>query len=450
MADNKKSKADSKFTVIVSGLPDGAKKKPGVVNFSSLRALRDANPLVNLCIETLKHMVIKIPYFINVKERYQEEAESLKPKIDELYNYIEYPNQQDSYRAFWLKTLEDVLTIDRGAIETVYNLAGEPIERYHVDGTSIFPIYNEEGILQDPAYIQLVDNLQEPSAVFSPNEMDILTNSPDGSIGTYGYGKSPVERIISNIVTYINADNFNGQKFTDDNLPPFAVNLEGVDKNGLEAFKANWNQQTLEGMWNGIFTNAKGMSVEKLRESNQEMQFYELTLWLARVIIGAFELSPQDLGITMDVNKATAQSQQDITKSQSLRNLLDLMAEYHNRLIYRFSQVDPDFGKLEFQYDELDKLDSKTQAEIDKIEIEAGIFTADEKRLERGMAPRAIEQESEDEDIEEETEQVAEENIELPPTKEVTKSQMTVDEFVKITKAVQKEPKSKYHNFYGN
>lgn len=118
------------------------------------------------------------------------------------------------------------------------------------------------------------------------------------------------------------------------------------------------------------------------------MQFYELNLWLARIIFATFEVSPQDLGFTMDVNKATAGVQERLTKSQGVANLLDVMAEEVNKeIISDLATIDSKFDEIEFAFDVQDRIDAKVQAEVDQIHITSGTRTPDELRVRDGLDP---------------------------------------------------------------
>jgi phage portal protein BeeE len=174
------------------------------------------------------------------------------------------------------------------------------------------------------------------------------------------------------------------------------INLPGATEDQVNEFKTQWEAGTEGKLWKAMFTNIDrdGMIIEKLRESNQEMQYYELTLWLAKVIVAAFEISPQDVGLTMDINKATGEVQERNTKNQGIRNMLDLMSEYANSIIRDLAEVAPRFGDLEYVYTDLDRLDAKTQAEIDEIYTRIGKVLPEELRARDGIPDFTEEQQA--------------------------------------------------------
>ena len=378
---------------------DRGKPKTSRFSFGMLRNLRDLNPIVNVCVETLKHTIVKLPFSVHVYGDY--DTKEYKDEIDFVTNLVENPNPQESFRLFWLKVLEDILVIDRGAIEKINNHKGQVSQYWYVDGATIRPCFDEYGILEDPAYKQYLANELLPSATFSYDELDILMNSPLGSVGMQGYGKSPVERVLLTITTAIQADTFNSQTFSKSSLPPYLLNLKKGTKAQVTALKEAWEGQTMGNMWKGIFMNADDITIQKLRDSNQEMQFYELTLWLSRVIVAAFEMSPQDIGLTMDINKATATVQRELSKNQAIRNLMDIISEWYNqKLIKQLAEQNARFGALCFEFDELDKLDEKTQAEIDAINTNIGKVNPEYLRKRDGIEIEEVDIEVDDDELE--------------------------------------------------
>jgi phage portal protein BeeE len=400
MADKaKKSLSQTKFRMAVAGtdmLGVVAHKPNPKLSWAVLRAVKDANPIVNVVVESLKHMVIKIPFHIGVKDEYKNNSEDYETEINYLHRLFERPNPQEGRRIFWLKVLEDILTIDRGCIEKVRDSRGLVTELWSVDGATIKPLMDAEGYYMTPAYAQYLPGEAEACALFEEDELDVLMNSPLSHIDMIGYGKSPIERIILTILTSINSENFNASVFDKNALPPFMINLPGATEDQVNEFKTQWEAGTEGKLWKAMFTNIDrdGMIIEKLRESNQEMQYYELTLWLAKVIVAAFEISPQDVGLTMDINKATGEVQERNTKNQGIRNMLDLMSEYANSIIRDLAEVAPRFGDLEYVYTDLDRLDAKTQAEIDEIYTRIGKVLPEELRARDGIPDFTEEQQA--------------------------------------------------------
>lgn len=381
----KKTKVSSKLTDQFN-TPLIRNKRSAVTPYV-LRQLAKNNNLVQVVINRLKHSAVKVPYIVRAIE--EEKQEELKPQIDFVKNLLKRPNPDDSFRKLFSKVIDDVLTIDMGVVEKVRDSRGYITELYSVDGATIYPQLDEYGNYKDIAYKQFIElGSDKPDAEFELDELLVCQLNPQTENDRQGFGKSPVESIVQTVISSLQAMIYNTSFFSDSKVPPFMANLQGVSTKDLIAFKSAFETQVANNSWTTVFTNAEKMDMKSLRPSNQEMQFYELNLWLARIIFATFEVSPQDMGFTMDVNKATAGVQERITKSQGVANLLDVMTEEINKeIISDLATIDPKFDEIEFTFDVQDKIDAKVQAEVDQIYVTSGIRTPDELRARDGLDP---------------------------------------------------------------
>ena len=118
------------------------------------------------------------------------------------------------------------------------------------------------------------------------------------------------------------------------------------------------------------------------------MQFLEWQIYLVRKIAAVFGLTPQDLGVTFDVNRSTSEIQQENTEDRGLRPLLALVQEYLTREIV----WDPAFGgidnNLAFRFTRLNIKETTSKAQINKLAL-AGVpwKSVNEARVEEGREP---------------------------------------------------------------
>jgi hypothetical protein len=383
--NNKKSETQSKYgqAIITQSNPYGVREKPTKISFDLLRSIRKLSPIVAVCVKTLVHSVVKIPGHFEVKGDLNPEFYS--KEIEYLENMVQYPNPQDNERTFWTKTLEDILVLDRGCIEFVRNGKGEIVQMWSVPGYTIKPRMDKHGIFSSPAYVQIMPGETKASAEFEEDEIEVLMDNPVNDLDTYGYGISPIEQIINAVVTLLNADTYNASVFTKNSIPAFLVKMGGWSPEQLDSFQRTWEEKASSNNFKGLFVSAEDIQYQRLKDSNQEMQYYELTLWLAKLVIAAFEMSPQDLGLTMDINRATGDTQREISKNQGIANLLDIRKEFYQKLIRYMAMVNPKFKDIEYFPAPMDMLDERTKAEIDKIYLDAGVKLVDEVRKELGL-----------------------------------------------------------------
>lgn len=388
----KESKTKSKYAV------ETLFSKKGFDNFQinaqNLRNLANANPIVKICINRLKKTISKSPYIIKAIDK--KENDALKPEIDFLKKLLKTPNNNnETFRTLMIKTLDDVLILDQGIIEKVKNIKGEIKELYHVDGSTIKSMYDDYGILESPAFEQyLRPGDREPSASFEKEDLLIFQSNPKSQNDMLGKGESPLEGVILTVLTSINALIYNASIFDESKIPPAIVNLKGFSPELLKQFKQNFESQIQGKQWTNAYTNAEDMNFQLLRPNNQDMQFYELNLWLFRIICAAYDLSPQEFGFTMDINKATAQSQENISKKGGYEIYADVVAEeINNSIIGDLALINPKFSRVEFAWDLEDRNDDLKQAQIDEIYTRIGKVLPNELRIRDGEDPLTYDQE---------------------------------------------------------
>lgn len=385
----KKSKESSQASLANQfGWNTASRARSVVITPQDLRNLSYSNNIVRICINAIKHSVSRIEYIVRAKDEKQKDL--YKAEIDYVKSLLKQPNPNDeTFRSLISKLCEDILVLDNGVVEKVRNPLGYVVEMYNVDGATIKPCINEYGQYEDPAFKQYLAGFEEKaSAEFEANELLVFQVNPQVQNGFAGIGKSPVEAIIQTVTASLQAAIYNNSIFNEQKIPPFVANLAGVPTEQLTAFKLAFEQSLAGNPWAMAWTNATNLDVKSLRPSNQEMQFYELNKWLATIIFAAFEVSPQDFGFTMDVNRATAEVQERIAKSRGIANILDVIAEeINNDLISDLAEVNPKFNEIEFAWDNMDKLEAKEQAEIDKIYVEIGKNTINELRARDGQDP---------------------------------------------------------------
>ena len=363
---------------------------PSKVTFQQLRNLSLANNLVRNCINRIKHTVIKVDWSVAPKDT-KVDPEVYQEEIDYVTKLLNYPNPQDSNRDLLSKIVEDILVIDQGVLEKVRNMRGELINLYPVDGATIRPNIDEYGLLAKPAYYQYLEQTAtgvEPDAEFDEQDLVIFQINPQVQNGRVGYGLSPVEAIIQTVVTTLQASIYNESLFNSKQLPPFIANLPKVSKEDLMNFKFQFMKSVEEDIWTTAFVNTENLDIKPLRPSNQDMQFAQLNEWLAKIIFSAFELSGQNFGMTMDINRATSESQERL--EQGAHNVIDEVQDRINRcVVAELAQTNSRFDEVEFKFDSVNKQDEKAKADIAQIYLTNGVVSPNEVRHDMGLEPIA-------------------------------------------------------------
>ena len=118
------------------------------------------------------------------------------------------------------------------------------------------------------------------------------------------------------------------------------------------------------------------------------MQFLEWQIYLVRKIAAVYGLSPQDLGLTHDINRATSEIVDQQTEDRGIRPLLTLLQDHLTREVV----WDPAFGgrdnNLAFRFTKLNLKQTLNTAKIAGLEL-AGVpyRSVNEWRKGQGLEP---------------------------------------------------------------
>jgi phage portal protein BeeE len=105
--------------------------------------------------------------------------------------------------------------------------------------------------------------------------------------------------------------------------------------------------------------------------------------FLIRIIADAFDLPAQFLGVTSDVNRATAAEMTEMAFRSAIVPTARLIAEHLTRDVISKKMG---WNDLEFVFADVDATDEMQQARIDAILLQNGILTVNEVRRARGLS----------------------------------------------------------------
>lgn len=234
----------------------------------------------------------------------------------EIFSLLNDPDPYFSEESSWyylLSTvLEDLLLIDRGVIIKVRNSKGEIIALTPVDGITIRPYVDETGFITH--YVQVVDG--EPTREYIPKEDVIIFRSNiTGDVYMYGYGVPNMDVLWTTILSDLYIDKGNVDYYRKGGSVPEGF-LSVSPPNNEEGIYVQFDKEELDGIQRQLqaiimsdFTQVPIISGGKfewidLKGNRKDMQFKELAEYLIRKICAVFQVSPQDVGVLHDVNRA--------------------------------------------------------------------------------------------------------------------------------------------------
>lgn len=313
-------------------------------------------------------------------------SEQLITKVKTLFDR---PNPAtDSFRSFIEPVIEDLLVLDAGVIEKVRTLRGEPAQLWAVDGGSIRVSSNWDGSSPtEPRYFWYPDGSLR--AQFNNDEMVYMMANPSTYRPT---GLSPLETLKLAIDSELSGHTYNHRQVVNA-APDGLLDLgEGARPDQVESFKSYWHSEVAGQGAMAFIGGSKGAKFTPFRNSNRDMQFLEWQIYLVRKIAAVFGLSPQDFGLTFDVNRSSGEVQQENSEDRGIRPILSLLQDYLTREIV----WDEAFGGMEnnlaFRFTSLNLRETLNQAKVMEIQL-AGVpwRSVNEVRKEQGLAPWGIE-----------------------------------------------------------
>ncbi len=244
-------------------------------------------------------------------------------------------NKQKSFRELIEPVIEDILVLDRGVMEKEITVGGLPNALHLVDGASIRTRPMWSGDENDPRYEWW------PNNVFVSNMLDtqvVLMMANPTSHRVDGF--SPLEALKATIDADLAARDFN-TRMVRQTSPNGILNLgENVGANIVDSFRVYWDSEVAGKKQMGIIGGVKNPEFMNLGQSARDMQYMQWQVYLLRKIAAVFGIAPQDLGITFDVNRANATTQQELSEDRGLKPLLRLIEDQMNvKIIADFART---------------------------------------------------------------------------------------------------------------
>lgn len=394
---------------------------PRFVDIPFIRYLA-GTPYVEMCITTIVDEVCSVPWDVVPKDGMTPTTETDK-HIEEAKNFFSNPNtNKESFEEIRRKYLRDILEIDAGVLNKIFNMKNEMVEMVARDGatftknpdiygmftdrediildTAILPPNKESSVMAlEPGFISSSD-AREKAAYFQYGWLSGARPVPFGKKEIIWfernprtddiYGRSPVQVLAETIQTLIYSIEHNLEYFNDNSIPKGVLALEGSDADEIEAFKDQWIQQQLkkdtEGNWKKSFHNLpivnKKPDFVRFQLTNSELELLEGQKWWAKMVWACFGVTSVELGYTEDSKGLANQIvQSNVFRKRSIYPLLRL-EEYkiNQEIISEFEYDDIEFKFILFDVEEETK-----RAAFYKLQLDAGIRTINEIRQDEGL-----------------------------------------------------------------
>lgn len=290
---------------------------------------------------------------VNIRRRQVGNAEIAvtpgdpKRKFDKKIQYgleliLDQPNERrENWSELISSVLEDILVLGRGALSKGMTVDRKPTSLYAEDASTIKIYPGWDGDPNKPRY--LYEEFGTSRKVPLRNDELIM---PILDPATYRYGLSPVQVLMDTIKADIEATK-QALRTMQQKPPPNAFQIQNASSQQLEAMRDAYDRDIAgqkELFWFGGPSAAIHFPLVFSAKDNQFMEYQE---YMVKKIATIFMMSAQYFNMTADINRATSETQKDITEDTGLIPLLLMLEQYFNReLVADYAPVLP-YGRYD-------------------------------------------------------------------------------------------------------
>lgn len=354
----------------------GLRRKPdSSVSFEVLRRFARTHEVSRICINARKRQMSSLDWAIvpvdpEDKTDYTADIDLIRAYFKNLGGY------RVRFREFQDTLIEDLLVLDAACAYKQRDRAGNILYYMPVDSSTIKLRVDEQGNTPEPpepAYIQYVNG--NKTGEFTADEMIYEMMNPRTETP---YGLAPLESLILIVTSALKGTLYNLAFLTEGNVPEGIMSMpEGWSTKQISEYADYWDALISgdQGQQRKV-KFAPGGSTYTATNKITDMAFKEFNEWLLMITCAMFDIQPQEIGFTMQVNKANGAEQNDIATRRGLLPLANLLTEIYDDII----QVDLGFPHLKFKFYGLEDRDQLLEAQVQQIHVQSGIRTIDEIR----------------------------------------------------------------------
>lgn len=301
----------------------GTKEPIGVPNARVMRDLADKDPWVRAAINVRRQQIGRADIAVVPANEMKPYNKTLMRKVQKL---LDQPNEmRDSYRSLIEPVIEDILVLDRGVITKDMTVGRQPQGLYYEDGAtiSIYPAWDGKPNSYRYLYEEPGSNKKVP---LRNDECIVFMACP----ASHRYGLSPVQVLYETIQADLAATK-SAKDMVDMKPPPHLLQILGATDSQLRNLRTMYEAEIMGRKELFLLGGSSEAKLFSLTASAKDNQWLEWQIYLVRKIAAVFQVSPQQLGVTFDINKSTGDVQQQIFEDTGLIPLLLLLEEQLNR-----------------------------------------------------------------------------------------------------------------------
>jgi len=362
------------FAPFRGGGVQNALPKPTAAN---LRRFAET-PVARRAINCIKDKIACMDWRIELRPGADAKGYSAQ-RIAALTRALETPNESDSFRTMMEQVIEDVLVGGFGAAEIDRGPAAMPVRIYPVDGASVQVNAKWSGRADDPRYAQVTGKPGKDALVPLLDDELMYVRLNPRTHTVFGLGK--VEVAFESISNFLQAHRYAG-RLAGNSVVQYALWLNERTPEQHERL-IRWWQDEVEGTGRVPILSSE-QKPEVLRFANGTDADLRLAWqqFLMVMVANAFDLPPMMLGLTQDVNKASAGELANEAFQSAIVPLAKLLAEHITRdvIVKKLGWTD-----LHFVWSELESRDEQTELNMQLQLLSAGVVSIAEVREMRAL-----------------------------------------------------------------
>jgi hypothetical protein len=362
------------------------------IPFSMMRRMATIYPIARACINRRIRQITQLDWDVTTIDELDEEK-GFEAQIKYVKDYFKKPmGHKTRLRELLTMMVDDILTVDATTFE-ITRLRNKTFDTERglipVDPTTIALRLTETGgtpMPPEPAYTQIIEG--HVVGQFTTDEM-IYESMMSRSYNPYGL--APLESLILQTESAVRGALYNLAYFKESNVPEGFITLP-------EEVVANKDQVEDWQFWFDSMVAGDPRFMRRLKilpggseytpaKKPEDMAFERFELWLLQQTCAVFDVPPQDIGITYQINKATSETQANLSVERGLLPLGNLIKEIFDYLI----QDVMGFEQLQWVWQNINPVDRKEEVELAEKEIKMGALSVDEYRMEHGREPLGLE-----------------------------------------------------------
>ena len=320
---------------------------------------------------------------------YDPDASYDKGLAAEIRDLFTMPNPLiQSWRGFIGPIVEDEIVLDAGVIEKERTFGGDLVALYPVDGAKVFvsTIWDGEDPDESRYFYRPVANNSSVEVPFKNEDMVYMVMNPSTNRVV---GLSPLETLKLAVDAELTGSTYNARQVQ--NAAPDGIFDLGelARPEHVEKFRSYWAAEVSGRGALAFIGGTKGAKFIPFRSSNRDMQYLEWLTYLVKKIAAVMGMDPMDLGLTAEINKATAQVKDQQTEDRGLRPLLSNNQDYLTREVVWDRSFGGRENNLAFRFTRLNLKESLSKAQINQIALGGMPWkTVNEARRDDGRPPQ--------------------------------------------------------------